>query len=155
VLLLVCSRRLELRVGSLGVLRFEPGLYAYVGSASRGVIPRLRRHMSREKRLRWHIDYLTAGGAEPLGAAVLVGASEQEVAEEVVNAGDPVPGFGASDSKLGSHLARVEDPRRLANALARLASRYDLLWFDGRTLKRCTPRYVESIAAAALSQARA
>lgn len=49
----------DLRVGALGDIRFDAGTYIYAGSAMGGLDQRLSRHLSREKTIRWHIDYLT------------------------------------------------------------------------------------------------
>ena len=49
----------ELEVGALGTLRFSAGEYCYVGSAMGGLDQRVSRHLSREKKVRWHIDRLT------------------------------------------------------------------------------------------------
>ena len=56
------SKRLEIVVGRLGVIQAERGYYVYVGSAlgSGGLAARVGRHCRREKRLRWHVDYLRA-----------------------------------------------------------------------------------------------
>ncbi len=59
-LLISLRQRKSVRVGKLGVSVFPDGFYVYTGSAMNGLTPRLRRHLSREKTLRWHIDYLLA-----------------------------------------------------------------------------------------------
>jgi len=40
-------------------ITFPPGYYVYFGSAHGGLSARVSRHLKREKRLHWHIDYLT------------------------------------------------------------------------------------------------
>ena len=45
-------------VGHLGAITFAPGIYAYVGSAMAGLEQRISRHLRKEKKLHWHIDYL-------------------------------------------------------------------------------------------------
>ncbi|MEM4290335.1 MAG: GIY-YIG nuclease family protein, partial [Nitrososphaerota archaeon] len=50
----------RIRVGALGRLHFKRGVYVYVGSARRGLLSRIRRHISKRKRLRWHIDWITS-----------------------------------------------------------------------------------------------
>lgn len=47
-------------VGALGDIRFDAGVYIYVGSAMGGLDQRVGRHLSGRKTLRWHIDYLTS-----------------------------------------------------------------------------------------------
>lgn len=115
-LLLHLEHGVELTVGRLGKVRFAAGYYVYTGSARRGLSHRLRRHARRDKPLHWHIDYLTA-------VATVVGHQtfeldparpEQEcelhralASREGVT--EPVRGFGSSDCRCRSHLARIRD----------------------------------------------
>ncbi|MGB9617311.1 MAG: DUF123 domain-containing protein, partial [Desulfomonilaceae bacterium] len=41
---------------------FTPGYYVYLGSAKQygGIESRVNRHLKKNKKLRWHIDYLTS-----------------------------------------------------------------------------------------------
>jgi Uri superfamily endonuclease len=95
----------ELAVGRLGVFRFPAGLYLYTGSAKRNMEARIRRHCSKEKRLRWHIDYLLAApDAEVVEVQTYI---EPECDLNRQSTGRIiVPGFGASDCRMGcgSHL---------------------------------------------------
>jgi sugar fermentation stimulation protein A len=47
----------KIRVGKLGEIEFQPGIYVYTGSAMGGLRSRLLRHLSGTKKMRWHIDY--------------------------------------------------------------------------------------------------
>ena len=47
-----------LMVGKLGEFYFPAGLYIYTGSAKKNFEARIQRHLSQDKKLRWHIDYL-------------------------------------------------------------------------------------------------
>ncbi len=49
-----------LRVGALGNLTFTGGRYFHTGSARRAIGARIARHLCKEKKIRWHIDYLLA-----------------------------------------------------------------------------------------------
>jgi Uri superfamily endonuclease len=62
VLVLRSTERRSVKVGRLGVLRLEPGYYAYAGSAlgPGGIRARLGRHLRGPRRAHWHIDYLRA-----------------------------------------------------------------------------------------------
>jgi Uri superfamily endonuclease len=59
-LIINLKQKKKIRVGKLGVALFPKGTYVYTGSAMNGLGARLRRHMSRKKKLHWHIDYLLA-----------------------------------------------------------------------------------------------
>ncbi len=99
------SRPRILSIGRLGSFRFPAGHYLYTGSARRNLIARVRRHLSQDKNLRWHIDYLLTAHAVKVMDVTLLSDSEcslnQRVAGEII-----VPGFGASDCRAhcGSHL---------------------------------------------------
>jgi len=102
------GRPVEVQVGRFGRYRFAAGLYVYTGSARRAYAARLRRHLSREKKLRWHIDYLLAARGVRVVAVAMSEVDEcalnQALAGEVV-----LPGFGASDCRqhCGAHLKQV------------------------------------------------
>ncbi|AAU91348.1 conserved hypothetical protein [Methylococcus capsulatus str. Bath] len=95
----------RITVGRLGEFLFPAGRYVYTGSARRKLDARIRRHLSRNKKLRWHIDYLLM-----VGAAEVVGVRLFEDGECAVNQATEgivvAPGFGASDCRrgCGSHL---------------------------------------------------
>ncbi len=98
------------RIGSLGVIGFRKGLYLYVGSAKRGY-SRVRRHLSKEKKLRWHIDYLTIRSDVEVEKVYLVeveeDVGENNIVSLLIKEGAPVTikGFGSSDDKFSqTHL---------------------------------------------------
>ena len=45
------------QIGKFGTFEFPAGYYVYTGSAKRNLEARIQRHLSKEKRLKWHIDY--------------------------------------------------------------------------------------------------
>lgn len=110
VLLLHLQSPRRVTVGALGEHTFAAGWYAYAGSAhgAGGLDARLTRHFAREKRLRWHIDYLLrAADSVSAWTAPLPGDWECEWARRLAatpGAATPVPGFGASDCRCASHL---------------------------------------------------
>jgi Uri superfamily endonuclease len=102
-------RRAALAVGSLGTVTLPRGWYAYVGSAARAREARVARHLTREKPLRWHADYLFT--AFPAERAWLVDGAAGEC--ELAAALAALPGavrlprrFGASDCRCAGHLVR-------------------------------------------------
>lgn len=103
----------ELAIGRLGLFRFPAGTYIYTGSARRNMEARIRRHLSREKRLRWHIDYLLASPAAEVVAVERY--TESECALNRQTAGRVlIPGFGTSDCRkgCGSHLKYLEEDEK-------------------------------------------
>ena len=119
VLAIEVTRPVEIRVGKLGVVKFDPGTYTYVGSALGGIEARVARHLKREKRLRWHIDCLLSHpGVEVVGVYVweTTERRECEVARMLAGECGVVPGFGSTDSRCRGHLFRCE-PVVLSNII--------------------------------------
>jgi len=112
VLIFKINKTISVAIGALGMLVFQEGLYAYVGSAQNNLELRVKRHHSREKRLFWHIDYLLNNEAAKLiGVYYTQGdkAKECEIARLLLENAEPVPGFGCSDCHCKSHLFHAEN----------------------------------------------
>jgi Uri superfamily endonuclease len=123
VLVLELTRQRTVRVGSLGRIRFAGGYYAYVGSARKGMRSRVARHLAREKRKRWHIDWLTTlPAAVPTAVACTQRTGvECRIASALSNRADlQVEGFGCSDCECGSHLFHFSDAGAVSLALQAL-----------------------------------
>lgn len=96
-----------LSIGRLGEFDLPAGLFAYVGSAhgSGGLRARMMRHLNGSARLHWHIDYLRrAAGLEAVAWQIGLEALECAWVQAYIKrhgAIAPVPGFGASDCRLG------------------------------------------------------
>lgn len=98
-----------------GTVFFPAGLYLYVGSAQRNLSARLERHAKKEKRLRWHIDYLSVK-AKMLGAIMIAGSRKCEckLAKKLGKIFErAIPDFGASDCRCGGHLFYVKDLEKI------------------------------------------
>ena len=100
------SREIQVRIGSLGLTNLAPGYYLYVGSAMDGLTARISRHMRLRKKMHWHVDYIRQVAdklvAYPVRSPLSI---ECDLAQAVGDKFVPViPGFGASDSVLGTHL---------------------------------------------------
>jgi len=110
VLMLSVERTKAIRVGALGTLTFESGLYAYVGSAQNNLKKRVERHFSKGKREFWHIDYLTNDGDVKILSIFSKEASKIEecrLAKIIGELNRPVEGFGSSDCRCLSHLFKI------------------------------------------------
>jgi Uri superfamily endonuclease len=106
------NRDTAIAVGALGKREFAKGEYAYVGSAQNGVEQRVARHLRKEKRLFWHIDYLlNDDAAEILEVYAKPTAKEEEckIAAQICDEAEPVAGFGCSDCHCSTHLFRLCD----------------------------------------------
>lgn len=112
-----------MRVGSLGRILFERGYYTYVGSARRNMRPRVARHLAKEKRKRWHIDWLTTQpGVVPIAVAstTLTGVECRIATVLSSRANMRVDGFGCSDCECESHLYYFSNTDGLFLALENL-----------------------------------
>lgn len=113
VLFLRVSKTVSIRVGRLGTHFFQPGIYAYVGSAfgPGGLRARMGRHLRSGPVRRWHIDHLrscskvaevwwsrTPENLEHVWAAALL---------DLRGAAVPVKGFGSSDCHCPTHLVQL------------------------------------------------
>ena len=117
VLVVKIRKTISVEIGALGMLVFPAGLYTYVGSAQNNLELRVKRHMSKEKRLFWHIDYLLNDeAAEVIGAYYVAGDKDREceIARMINENGEPIAGFGCSDCHCKSHLFHSEkiDPSK-------------------------------------------
>jgi sugar fermentation stimulation protein A len=92
-----------IRIGRLGTFFFPSGHYIYVGSAKRSFHKRIDRHLRKRKKIHWHIDYLLQHArVTHVWSCDLA----EERAAEIISATmkSPVPHFGSSDKRSGSHL---------------------------------------------------
>jgi Uri superfamily endonuclease len=88
----------KIKIGKLGRITFKRGYYIYVGSG----LFRIERHYRKEKKLKWHIDYLLRK-ARIIGFA-LSKKKECNVARKFSKKFISIEKFGCSDCKCKSHL---------------------------------------------------
>ncbi|MCP8304788.1 MAG: DUF123 domain-containing protein [archaeon] len=104
-----------MKVGRLGFMEFRRGWYAYTGSAlghgPTGLMGRIQRHLKKDKKCFWHIDYLLKSEYSSVRAVVYAETEKRcecKIEGEIVEAMDVVPmrRFGSSDCNGGckSHL---------------------------------------------------
>jgi len=83
-------------------------IYAYVGSAMNGIWQRVSRHLRKNKKKHWHIDYLLKF-AKIKAVVMYPGKREEELSRTLSKYFEGVQGFGATDLRLKSNLYRVEN----------------------------------------------
>ena len=109
----------RIKIGKLGKMDFKKGYYVYVGSALNSIDGRIRRHLSNEKKLFWHVDYLLNSSNAVITEVILERSPEKwecNVAMEISNKGQPVAKFGCSDCKCNSHLFYFKSKEVAENA---------------------------------------
>ena len=94
-----------IQIGKFGTFQFPAGYYVYTGSAKRNLEARLKRHLSKTKTLKWHIDYLLNAPEVSILNINRWTAPECEVNQQGQGA-VLIPHFGATDCRAGcgSHL---------------------------------------------------
>lgn len=105
ILLVKLANSRNISTGKLGYISFPRGFYAYIGSAMKGLEARLARHLRKEKKLHWHIDYLLKE-ANIRDIILCPGGQKAEcsLAQILAKEFQSIPGFGSSDCKCKSHL---------------------------------------------------
>ena len=119
-LLPACKRPFKLRIGKLGQTKVEKGHYLYTGSAlGTGAVSleqRIARHRRRNKRMKWHIDYLTAYREITVISVICLEDNKRlecQINQEILSRlnGKPIiRRVGASDCKCSGHLLSVKLP---------------------------------------------
>jgi Uri superfamily endonuclease len=107
------SKEIEIKIGKLGTFSLETGNYIYTGSAMRNLCQRIQRHLSKNKKIKWHIDYLLANENVNIYKVEIFPSKEREECQknqEIMKYPGvivPIKGFGASDCKIcESHLIK-------------------------------------------------
>ena len=136
IIILYLPQSKKIVVGKLGIVKFLPGFYLYVGSARGpgGLRARLNRHLSSQSKKFWHIDYLKTycklytvihqTGRESWECKWSNFFAEQDKFSV------PCLGFGASDCKCSSHLFFTKNQRDLEQNLFEFLCRYPKCWVD-------------------------
>ena len=124
ILLIRLSEAETISPGSLAEVHFPCGYYAYVGSALGGLESRLKRHLSRDKKQHWHIDYLLPKAAI---TDIIIGETadrvECAIARALGSQFGAIPDFGSSDCHCPSHLFFAPEQKPMkASIMAALAS---------------------------------
>ena len=112
ILLINVGKNLQLKIGSLGKINFDKGKYAYVGSAQINLEKRIERHMSKNKKKFWHIDYLLGNKFTKIVDTFYKKSGKSEecrIASTLSKTELPVLKFGCSDCECKSHLFKIRN----------------------------------------------
>jgi len=117
MLLIEVSKNIEVKIGSLGKIKFDKGNYVYVGSAQNSLEKRVARHKSKNKKTFWHIDYLLNNKYAKILKIFYKKAGKTEeckIAKKLSKTEISIPKFGCSDCNCNSHLFKIKN---IANIL--------------------------------------
>ena len=103
----------SIQVGKLGEFMFRPGYYCYIGSAfgPGGLRARVNRHILKNKKKKWHIDYIREEvSLFKIWYSIKPIKLECSTVKHFNKIGCifPVKGFGSSDCKCLSHLVQLK-----------------------------------------------
>jgi len=127
VIVVLVRRNVRLKIGALGSVNFEKGLYAYVGSAQSSLEKRVQRHLRKGEKMFWHIDYLLDNDAVKVVKVFYKEAERSEecrIAGKLGERGVAVKNFGCSDCSCVSHLFMLSDSNHLRSSMAFLAANF-------------------------------
>ena len=105
----------------MGEVSFKEGDYIYIGSAKGCLEARLRRHLKKDKKIYWHIDYLLKDERTQISQIWTID-KKMECRTAEVFYQDPTTeiikkGFGSSDCKCVSHLFYIKNKERIEKIL--------------------------------------
>jgi Uri superfamily endonuclease len=111
-LLIHLPKNVSIVIGKKGKFRFPKGYYIYTGSARNGLEKRVERHLKKNKKHFWHIDYLL-NFALIKEVFVLTNGKFDECALNLKLLEKPgakiiMPKFGSSDCGCPAHLVFFE-----------------------------------------------
>jgi sugar fermentation stimulation protein A len=118
IVVLYLNSNKRIKVGRLGKIYFKKGFYCYVGSAigKTKIEKRCKRHLKKNKKLRWHIDYLRK---ESSIVKIIAFESKKKIeckiAKKILKiANGYIEKFGSSDCKCVSHLFYFRNKKSLS-----------------------------------------
>lgn len=114
-LLVAVAEKINLQIGSLGKFEFPAASYLYAGSGQNSLEKRVERHIRKNKRIFWHIDYLLSNSRVKV-KKVWIREGERwecQLARKIIDDArfrTIVPGFGSSDCRCETHLFLLSKP---------------------------------------------
>jgi sugar fermentation stimulation protein A len=117
-----------LKVGELGEIFFKAGFYVYVGSGRKNLKERVKRHLQKRKKKRWHIDYLLEKAH--IFKTILIVSSEDlecDLAKDLMRISQVYHlHFGSSDCKCPSHLFYFSENPLIREDFLKIVNHYRL-----------------------------
>ena len=120
-LIISMTKSEKLQIGHLhDNYKFKKGYYVYIGSAMNSLTARINRHLSDEKKMHWHIDYLLKSENSEI-RDVLFNISDEKIecdlASKIAENGEGISKFGCSDCNCKSHLIYFKRKRDAVNSV--------------------------------------
>ena len=129
----------KIKIGKLGKIEFKTGFYVYVGSAMNSLESHLKRHLRKNKKLHWHIDYLLNHSKIDM---IIYNISnkkiECEISQNMKNISGNIDKFGCSDCDCTSHLYYF---KKKSNAIESIINAYNMQKVKNSILNKFTSFY--------------
>jgi len=102
------EKKIKVFIPRFGTKEFTAGFYVYSGSGKKNLLKRVERHLKKEKKLKWHIDYFSSQRfVTPKEIFLFKDKTECEnnLFFKRIGGVIVIPGFGSSDckNKCGTH----------------------------------------------------
>jgi len=124
----------SLKVGNLYQRhKFKQGFYVYIGSAMNSLIPRINRHLSNEKKLHWHIDYLLKNRYTNIREIIFTDSHKRiecQLANSISKDGEEIQGFGCSDCDCNSHLIYFKTKKEAIENIKQAYNQLNIRYYD-------------------------
>jgi Uri superfamily endonuclease len=125
VMVLELKENRRIKPGKLPEAEFKRGTYLYVGRAKRNLKKRIERHLRKNKKLFWHIDYFLQV-AKVMGIWVKLNSLDEcrtvsQIRKFLRKSEIPQKKFGASDCRCPGHLLYLPEVEGLEDVRKRLA----------------------------------
>lgn len=129
-LIISLNENIEIKIGKRGKIQFRKGYYVYVGSALNSLESRIKRHLSDDKKMHWHIDYLLKKSEI---TDIIYNESKRKIECELSQylslETTGIKNFGCTDCKCESHLYYFKNKKSaiecVKNAYDSIAMNYD------------------------------
>ena len=126
----------EIKIGKLGPKKFKRGTYVYVGSAMNSLTSRVKRHLSDEKKLHWHIDYLLKNKNSHI-MEIIYNISDKkiecQISKNISKKTTGIKEFGCSDCDCESHLYYFKNKKE---AIECVKTAYDSIAMPCKVFKK-------------------
>lgn len=125
ILILKLNKNLSIIVGKLGNIEFKKGFYIYIGSGKKNIEKRVERHIKRDKKTHWHIDYLTKDENFSIIEIYLIEKFDEcEITKIFIKNGISfIKNFGSTDCNCSSHLFYSKSLKDLKTIIKSFKSR--------------------------------
>ncbi len=129
ILVIEVVNDINIKIGCLGKRKLERGVYVYIGSARGpgGLKARIYRHLKLNKRIKWHIDYLTVNPKVRIKAVFYLKSKdllESIVANKLLSNNffkGVIKGFGCTDRRNNyTHLYKLKNKSSIEELMKEL-----------------------------------